>query len=637
MNRVTTWFTVPLLIAALAGCSGWTSRPWFSSGDTRGYWLPLTVNLALDPTVTNAGFDYTDACQKPQVLAFGDGLTKSVTREVGMAFEHVQDGSKPAKVQPDGTVQVSLGLKELRLVIPRQETNTYSANVTLGGTVTYLDETGAVLFSKSLRTEAKGTVETERDSCKVSGLEPIVAQAAVTLSQGFKTNLGTATPIRQAAASRKEGTRPPPVASAAAPTGLATPGPAPADVPAPTPQGASSGPVTLAFRAMLRDENQDHVFDGSEQVTVDVEVSNRGAEAAKGVKVTLRGTPALIQMLQNPILVGDLQPGESKHVTVSGSLPSVTAVQQAELIISVEASGGLTNPLRPKKFLVALRPAKAEAVEVLSVDVDQVPVPPRNSERKKAVGIAIGLGNYRDRDMPGVKFAARDAEIVAKYFRAVSGVPAKGSRVLTDEHALKEDLAETFEEWLPQHAEPGGAVFIFFAGRGVVDPLTGAVSLIPHEGNVGAPLRSYSLRRLHQALAALPIHHAVLMLDVTLMVPPGTVLPDGHAGGVDPIWGTPDVADGKLVQMIGVSRTQLTHQYDQGKHGLFTYFLLKGLGGEADRDKNGVVVAGELFEYAQRQVAVTAKADFGNEQEPACVPALVPTSKAWNLPVAKLR
>src|SRR6185436_11980630 len=134
-----------------------------------------------------------------------------------------------------------------------------------------------------------------------------------------------------------------------------------------------------------------------------------------------------------------------------------------------------------------------------------------------------------------------------------------------------------------------------------------------------------------------PIQHAVLMLDVTLMVPPGTVLPDGRAAGVDPIWGTPDVADGKLVQMIGVSRTQLTHQYDQGKHGLFTYFLLKGLGGEADRDKNGVVVAGELFEYAQKQVAVTAKADFGNEQEPACVPALVPTSKAWNLPVARVK
>lgn len=622
MTRVAAWL---LLLVAFTGCSGLTSRPWWG-GDSRGYWLPLTVTLQLDATVTTAALDYTNACQQPATLSFGESLTKAVTREVGMAFEHVVSGqTKPTgKDIPDGTVQIVLGLKDLQLFIPRHENNDYTAVVALGGTATYLDGNGAVLYTKSIKTEARGNVETELDKCDVRGLDGLVIQAAATLAQGFKTHLGSSNQIRQAAAERKQGAR-----SSTATTV--------APVQAPPIAAAPSQSNTLSFRAMLRDENQDNVLEGAERVTVDVEVNNAGPDVARSVNVTLKGTPALIQMLQNPISVGDLQPGESKRVTVSGNLPSVSAVQQAELIVSVEASDGSTGLLRPKKFLVALRPAKPESVEVLSVDVDQVPPPIRGYERKKAVALAIGVGTFREPDMPGVKYAARDAEVMANYFKSIGGIPAKRVKLLTDEHALKDDLAEAFEDWLPQQAEAGGVALVFFSGRAQVDPATGSIVLLPYEGNVGVPIRGFSLRRLQTALAGLPVQHAVVLLDVTLVVPPGTVLPDGGADGLDPVWGTPDVADGKLVQMIGVSRTQLTHQYEQGKHGLFTYYLLKGMAGAADRDHNGIVVAGELFEYAQRQVAVTAKANFGNEQEPACVPALVPASKAWNLPLTRVK
>jgi hypothetical protein len=585
----------------------------------------------LDPSVTNASLDYANACQQPATLPFGVQLVKGVTREVGMAFEHIVEGSsKPAANKiPDGTVQVTLGLKELQVFIPRHEANTYSATVALGGTVTYLDERGSAVYTKSLRTEARGNVETERDSCEVRGLDGLVAQAAATLAQGFKTHLGSSSQIRQAAVDKKSGVRQAvgPVAAVEIPTSSQA-------VPS---EGMSEGPATLSFRAMLRDESQDNVLEGAERVTVDVEVTNAGSDVARSVAVSLKGTPALIQMLQNPIPVGDLQPGESRHVTVSGNLPHVPAVQQAELIVSVDAPGAASGQLRPKKFLIALRPAKAENVEVLSVDVDQVPQQVRGYERKKSVALAIGVGSFRDRDMPGVKYAARDAEIMANYFKTAGGIPVKRVRLLANEHALKEDLAEAFEEWLPQQAEAGGAAFVFFSGRAQVDPASGSVVLLPYEGNVGASLKGFSLRRLQAALAGLPVQHAVVMLDVTLVVPPGVAVPEGRTDGLDPVWGTPDVADGKLVQMIGVSRSQLTHQYEQGKHGLFTYFLLKGMAGAADRDQNGIVVAGELFEYAQRQVSVTAKADFGNEQDPACVPALVPASKAWNLPMARVK
>jgi uncharacterized caspase-like protein len=40
-----------------------------------------------------------------------------------------------------------------------------------------------------------------------------------------------------------------------------------------------------------------------------------------------------------------------------------------------------------------------------------------------------------------------------------------------------------------------------------------------------------------------------------------------------------------------------------GGHGVFTYYLLKGLGGAADANGDGTVTAEELFRYVQREVS----------------------------------
>ncbi|HEV8539658.1 MAG TPA: caspase family protein [Nitrospiraceae bacterium] len=627
-----------VVLATVAGCAGLTSRGFGSSDDA--YWFPLTVGLRLDPSVTEAALPYRDACQQSQTIPLGDRLAAAFRREVGMVFEHVQTdgGSLPnAPGQPtDGTVQIAMGFQETDLFIPRHEAGSYLVSVVLGATVTYVDQNGTVLFSKKLKTEVRGKVETTRDTCDARGLNVVAYDASTTLAQGIKKQLGASAKVRQAAAGQTgKGKGLSRTAKADAVDDLA-----PLDVPAQplaatsTPRVQADGKAVLSFRVMLKDDNQDFVLDGGEKVTVVVEVQNAGPGRATGVKASLSGSPTLTGILPNPIPVGDLQPGETKRVESSGRMPAIQSLQQADLIISIDTAGPLEEKPRPKKFLAAMRPARSETVEILSVDVDQVPSAVRGYERRKAVGISIGIGSFRDPDVPGVKFAVHDAEVMAKYFRTVGGVSPKRIKLVTDGHVLKDDLAEIFEEWLPRQAEPGGVVFVFFAGRAVVDPLTGAVSLLPHEGRPATHQKAFSLRRLHTALARLPIEHAVLFLDVSLVTPSAP----GSLDGKEPVWGMADLLDGKIVQMLAVSsKIQQTHQYDEGRHGLFTYHLLKGLGGEADKNHNGEVAVGELFEYARTRVASAAKSEYGNEQEPACVPALSPTSKAWSLPLARVK
>jgi uncharacterized caspase-like protein len=84
--------------------------------------------------------------------------------------------------------------------------------------------------------------------------------------------------------------------------------------------------------------------------------------------------------------------------------------------------------------------------------------------------------------------------------------------------------------------------------------------------------------------------------------------------------------------MVGNPAVQEAHGYDPGRHGLFTYQLLKGLGGAADLDKNGTILAGELCTYTKWQVLKVA-----HEQEPLCLPAPGQGASVRLQPVARFK
>jgi hypothetical protein len=286
-----------------------------------------------------------------------------------------------------------------------------------------------------------------------------------------------------------------------------------------------------------------------------------------------------------------------------------------------------------KKYLVAVKPANAPEAVAMPVDVDELPKLSGKLKQPKAVGIAIGIGQFRENAMRRVKYAQEDADTVAKYWSAVGGIPTERIRRLSDSRALKGDLVETFEEWLPRQAESATVVYIFIVGRGLVDPATGAVSVIPFDGTAASPSRLYSLRRLQESLSRLPIQRAVVMVDLSLEHLP---VQDGAAPAA-PVWPQEEQGKERFMWMVGNRGLQESHHFDLGHHGLFAYQLLKGLGGEADIDKDGVILAGELCAYARGQVAKMAREQFGNEQDPLCLPAPGHGAMVRLQTVAKLR
>jgi hypothetical protein len=621
----------------LSGCGLFSSR----DGARLGYYLPLTVELRQSATVAAAQVTYQDACGRNQVLPFGQQLAEAITRKSGRVFEKVVAGPGSSPTPVDGYEDVGVGLINLDLFIPRQTSRSHPATLAIGLDFAYTAADGNVLFSKKLQGVGSGDVDINAASCEVKGLDKIVKEAIANVTDGMAEQLGTSPKIRQAAAGGHTGGSavgaPPPPSPVAQPAPTV---PVPAPVPVPVPHAAEKGsaadgdeqPSTLVFRAIIRDENRNQLLHQGESVSVEIEIKNEGPGGAVGVEVLVSGTAALVEMLPAVLPVGDIPAGEEKRVSVNGKVGAVPEATEAELVLSVRAKSPAVQLPSVKRYLVAVKPATA-AEAAIPVDVDELPKLSGKFKQPKAVGIAIGVGQFRDSAMPRVKYAQQDAETVAKYWNAVGGIPAERVRRLFDTGALKGDLVEAFEEWLPQQAESTTVVYVFIAGRGVVDPATGAVSVIPFDGTAVSTARLYSLRRLQESLTRLPVQRAVVMVDLSLQHLP---VQDG-SGPAAPVWPQEEQGKERLMWMVGNRGVQDSHHFDLGHHGLFAYQLLKGLGGAADIDNDGVILAGELCTYARGQVAKMAREQFGNEQDPLCVPAPGHGAMVRLQTVAKLR
>ena len=627
---------VGLLFLSLTGCGLFGSR----DGVHIGYYLPLTVQLRQAPTVAVAQLTYQDACGQNQVLPFGPQLAEAITRKSGRVFEKIVPDNAPVPPSVDGYEDVSVGMTTLDLFIPRQVTRSHPATLAIGLDFGYIAADGTVLFSKKLQGLGSGDVDVNVSSCELKGLDKIVKEAIANVTDGMAEALGTSVKIRQAAgaghtgASATGATPPPSPIAQSAPV---VPVPVPVPVPAPAAAGAAATeeqPSTLVFRAIIRDENRNQLLHEGENVDVEIEVKNEGPGAAAGVEILVSGTAALVEMIPSVLTVGDIPAGEVKRVSVNGKVGAVAEATQAELVLALRAKSPAVQLPSVKKYLMAVKPANAPEAIAVAVDVDEMPKPSSGKlKQPKAVGIAIGIGQFRENAMPRVKYAQQDADTVAKYWSAVGGIPAERIRRLFESRALKGDLVETFEEWLPRQADATTVVYVFIAGRGLVDPATGAVSVIPFDGTATSSARLYSLRRLQESLSKLPVQRSIVMVDLSLEHLPV----QNGAGPAAPMWPQEEQGKERVMWMVGNRAVQEAHHFDLGHHGLFAYQLLKGLGGAADVDKDGTILAGELCVYARGQVAKMAHEQFGNEQDPLCVPGPGQGAMVRLQPVAKLR
>jgi len=254
-----------------------------------------------------------------------------------------------------------------------------------------------------------------------------------------------------------------------------------------------------------------------------------------------------------------------------------------------------------------------------AADIEAVPIT-RVLSRKSAFAIVIGIENYRMK-LPKADFAVKDAKLVREYLIKSLGYPEENIIVMLNENAAKSDFEKYFERWLVNNVEKDGTVFIYYSGHGAPNQKTGEAFIVPYDGDPAfIDHTGYSIKRLYDVLGRLPAKEVFVAMDSCFSGAGGrSVLAKGTRPLVMNLQSYS--APANMIIMTASSGEQISSSYDEKKHGLFTYFMLKGIKNEEVVRRDGTIAAGDLYSYVKPQVERTARKQNNCEQTPQLIEA----------------
>ena len=262
--------------------------------------------------------------------------------------------------------------------------------------------------------------------------------------------------------------------------------------------------------------------------------------------------------------------------------------------------------------------AEKPSFAAVKSDIDEIPAIKANPH-KNSYAIVIGIERYRQK-LPRADYATHDAQTMTAYLTKVLGYPEENVITLLNDHASNVDLAKYFEKWLPNNVEKGGTVFVYYSGHGAPDPKSGSAYLVPYDGDPSfIDETGYSLKRMYAALGKLPAKEIIVALDSCFSGAGGRSV---IAKGSRPL--VMNMQSGVLLPknitvLSASSGDQTSSTYDEKGHGLFTYFLLKGIKNEDVTRPDGSLRIDDLYSYVKPQVERIARKQYNNEQTPQLI------------------
>lgn len=260
-----------------------------------------------------------------------------------------------------------------------------------------------------------------------------------------------------------------------------------------------------------------------------------------------------------------------------------------------------------------------EVFSITKSDIDELPSV-KVKQNKNAYAIVIGIESYRQK-LPKADYAVADAKIMTEYLTKVMGYPEENVVTLTNDRASLTDFIKYFEKWLPNNVEKDSTVFIYYSGHGAPNTKTGDAYLVPYDGDPSfIEQTGYPLNKLYESLNKLQAKEVIVALDSCFSGAGGkSVIAKGARPLVMNLEHDIKKLSKNMIVMSASSGDQTSSTYEEKGHGLFTFFMLKGIKNEGDTNKDGHIEIGELFNYIKPQVEKVARKVYNNEQTPQLI------------------
>lgn len=372
--------------------------------------------------------------------------------------------------------------------------------------------------------------------------------------------------------------------------------------------------------------NNNRIVEMDERIECTIRLQNKGFGKALDVKAAVGAQQGLF-FSGRTFNIGDLDPQKWNDISFFFSVPN-NYDGSADLIFPVyltesRSRFGLDTTITftinksdeqhlrlvdPETIaFTGLRKGRAVVVDAPSLipDVDEN-IPQGRIKRPNAVALVIGIKRY-DSGVPNAEFADNDARIVRDYFINTLGIDRR--YILPHDpnvNITSGKLKRLVKYQLPQYVKQDKTeLFVYFSGHGAPDPNTGEVYLIPSDCDPNYLDResAYLVEDFYTDLGRLNPKQLVVVIEACYSGQSGSgdyLLQEISPGSIR--LKMPKFALKNGVLFNSSAKGQVSYWHPDNQHGLFTYFFLKGLRGDADFNNDRQITVDELGDYLLENV-----------------------------------
>jgi hypothetical protein len=234
--------------------------------------------------------------------------------------------------------------------------------------------------------------------------------------------------------------------------------------------------------------------------------------------------------------------------------------------------------------------------------------------------LVIGINHYKHKSIPDLHFAENDAKAVASCLPAL-GFPGENIRLLVGEHnrVTREVILDILETEINPKMDEDDRFLFYFAGHGVTyeaNKLRRGYILMQNSKIYGEmpgpanpyltkiPAKSLEMRGFLDSVQSLPGKHKLLLIDSCFsgFMTHAREISERTVIDIDKKLGQWTMFP--VTQVLTAGRAgQKSVEMEFYRHGVFTWYLLKGLQGNADFRGDGIISFLDLATYVRESVS----------------------------------
>jgi WD40 repeat protein/uncharacterized caspase-like protein len=319
--------------------------------------------------------------------------------------------------------------------------------------------------------------------------------------------------------------------------------------------------------------------------------------------------------------------GQDPNASISEDIPLVVGYNQVEVKVTGRDGSTITKTIGLNR--------KA-----------QTPVPGATAsgpKRDKSTGpqvwaVVIGVSEYKSTQIAPLQYAHKDAEAFADFLKRPEGgnLSKDNMMLLLNKDATLPNVQNALINFL-KNAIDIDLVLVYFAGHGLPEP----------DRPDNMYLLTYDADPTKLGTTAFPMWQIRDVLERYIKAKRIVVFSDAcHSGGITVNYATRGLSkpeenpfntyflelsksrEGTII-FAASAAGEVSQELPEFGHGVFTYYILEGMKGEADLNNDKLVTIGELMQYVEEQVKRKTKG--------AQTPTRSQTNYDKELPIAVVR